>query len=196
MIWRRFLNRAIWALPIIYREFFQDEQRIIQTGKALINKIERQPRPDGEVTWMSATKVPLRDTAGKVIGIVGINRDITSRNKRRRRWPRRNDLEQRFAERTAELSRERLLLRTLIDNLPDAIYAKDTTGRKTLANPADLKNLRCKTEAEAIGKTDFDLFPPDIAEKFWADDQKVIQGKPVINREEYFLTKPAGNAGC
>jgi len=43
------------------------------------------------------------------------------------------------------LDRERLLLRTLIDNLPDSVYAKDTAGRKTLANPADLKNLvpRC-----------------------------------------------------
>jgi len=89
--------------------------------------------------------------------------------------------------RAALLSEDRLLLRTLIDNLPDGIYAKDIAGRKTLANPADLKNLRCKTEAEAIGKTDFDLFPADIAAKFSADDQNVFQGRPVINREEYFF---------
>jgi PAS domain S-box-containing protein len=84
-------------------------------------------------------------------------------------------------------SQDRLLLRTLIDNLPDCIYAKDAAGRKTMANPADLKNLRCKTEAEAIGKNDFDLFSREIAEKFWLDDQKVLQGHPVINREEYFI---------
>lgn len=90
-------------------------------------------------------------------------------------------------KRAAELSRERLLLRTLIDNLPDCIYSKDSNGRKTLANPADLLNMRCKTEAEAIGKNDFDFFPREVAEKFWADDQKVIQGQPVINREEYFI---------
>ena len=87
------------------------------------------------------------------------------------------------------LAQERSLLRTLINNLPDSIYAKDTAGRKILANPADLKNLRCKTEAEAIGKTDFDLFPKEIAEKFYADDMKVIQGQPVIDREEYFLNE-------
>ena len=96
-----------------------------------------------------------------------------------------DELEKRVAERTAELSQERRLLRTLIDNLPDGIYAKDATGRKIMANPADLKNLRCKTEAEAIGKSDFDVFPKDVAEKFWADDQKVIHGEPVINREEW-----------
>jgi PAS domain S-box-containing protein len=86
-----------------------------------------------------------------------------------------------------ELARERDLLRMIIDNLPDCIYAKDIAGRKILANPPDLKNLRCNAEAEAIGKSDFDFFPRETAEKFWADDQKVIQGQPVINREEYFL---------
>src|SRR5438105_515694 len=95
----------------------------------------------------------------------------------------RQELEQKIAA----LSQERLTLRTLIDHLPDAIYAKDTAGRKTLANAADLKNLRCKTEADAIGKSDFDLFPSEIAQKFFADDQAVIAGQPVINREEYFL---------
>jgi PAS domain S-box-containing protein len=92
-----------------------------------------------------------------------------------------------LAAKNDELARERLLLRALIDKLPDAVYIKDTAGRKTLVNPADLINLRCQTEAEAIGKSDFDLFPKDIAEKFWADDLKVIAGHPVINREEYLF---------
>ncbi|HTX21578.1 MAG TPA: PAS domain S-box protein [Candidatus Aquilonibacter sp.] len=85
------------------------------------------------------------------------------------------------------LARERALLRTLIDNLPDCIYAKDSNGRKILANPADLKNLHCQTEAEAIGKTDFEFFPKAEAEKFYADDQKVIRGESIINREEFLL---------
>jgi PAS domain S-box-containing protein len=134
------------------------------------------------------SKLPLRDQDGKIVGLVGINRNITERKQAEEALRQSHDeLEKRVAERTAELSRERLLLRTLIDNLPDCIYAKDTSGRKTMANPADLKNLRCKTEAEAIGKSDFDLFPKDIAEQFWAADQKVLQGEPVINREEHFF---------
>ena len=99
----------------------------------------------------------------------------------------RGNLGNRIVERTAQLSQEHLLLRTLVDNLPDAIYAKDAAGRKTMANPADLKNLRCKTEAEAIGKSDADFFPPEVAKKFYDDDQKVMHGEPVINREEYFF---------
>jgi PAS domain S-box-containing protein len=169
-------------------EFRRDDQRVIQTGEPLLGKTERVTKPNGEITWSSVTKVPLRDKEGKIVGLVGISRDITDQKQAEEALRQsHNELEKRVAERTAEFARERLLLRTLVDNLPDGIYAKDTTGRKILANPADLKNLRCKTEAEAIGKTDFDFYSHDIAEKFWADDKKVIQGEPVIDREEYFL---------
>jgi PAS domain S-box-containing protein len=152
------------------KEFYEDEQKIIKSGEPLINKIEKQTRPNGEIIWASVTKVPLRNSEGKVFGLVGISRDITE-------WKQAEEA----------LARERLLLRTLIDNLPDGIYAKDTACRKTLVNPADLKNLCCKSEAEALGKSDFDFYPRNLAEKFYADDQKVLQGQPVINREEYVL---------
>jgi two-component system sensor kinase FixL len=151
-------------------EYLADEQRIMRTGEPLLNKVEKQILPGGHVAWTSTTKVAVRDQEGKIVGMVGVSRDIT-------------------ALKTAEdaLVRERLVLRAIIDNIPDCIYAKDMAGRKTLANPADLVNLRCKTEAEAVGKSDFDLFPKDIAEKFWADDEKVLAGEPVINREEFYL---------
>jgi PAS domain S-box-containing protein len=175
--------------PDIAEKFWAADQKVIQ-GQPVIDQEEYFLNDEGEKRWLLTSKLPLRDQNGKITGLVGISRDITDRKQAEEDLRRAYDeLEKRVAERTAEISQERLLLRTLIDNLPDAIYAKDAAGRKILANPADLKNLRCKTEAEAIGKTDFDLFPQDIAEKFHADDQKVIQGQPVINREEYFLNE-------
>lgn len=83
---------------------------------------------------------------------------------------------------------ERNLLRTLIDNLPDAIYVKDNACRKTIANLADVHNIGLQSEAEVLGKDDFAVYPKEIAEGFFADDQSVIQtGIPVLNREEYLL---------
>jgi PAS domain S-box-containing protein len=169
-------------------QYYADEQTLMKSGQPL-NTEESVVIPlTCDKRWLQTTKVPLRDKQGAVVGLIGINRDVTERRRAEEALRRAHDeLEKRVAERTAEISQERLILRTLIDNLPDCIYAKDAAGRKILANPADLKNLRCKTEAEAIGKSDFDLFPKDIAEQFWADDQKVIHGEPVINREEHFF---------
>ena len=87
-----------------------------------------------------------------------------------------------------ELQTERLLLRTVIDNIPDSIYCKDIDGRKTLANPTELKLLGAKSAGEVLGKTDFDFYPEEIAAGFFADDQLVIKKRePVLNREEYLL---------
>jgi PAS domain S-box-containing protein len=162
-------------------QYFADEKGVMRSGQTL-NTIESTIERDArEVRWVQTTKVARHDGNGNIIGLIGIGRDITELKRAKEAS---ND---ELQKRTVELSRERLLLRTLIDNLPDSIYAKDITGRKTLANQADLKNMRCKTESEALGKNDFELFPREVAEKFWADDQKVIRGYPVINREEYFL---------
>jgi PAS domain S-box-containing protein len=172
----------------IAEKFFADEQALMQSGQMLDCVESVVDKTTGKLRWLQTTKITRRDGSGKVIGLIGISRDITVQKRAEEALRQsRDELEQQVAERTAQLSQERLLLRTLIDNLPDSVYAKDTAGRKTLANPADLKNLRCKTEAEAIGKSDFDLFPKDIAEKFWADDVKVIRGEPITNREEFFF---------
>ena len=60
---------------------YRDEQEIIKTGKPLIGKIEKDIRPNGWSRWVSTTKVPILDEKGKVIGIVGISRDITQYEK-------------------------------------------------------------------------------------------------------------------
>jgi len=57
----------------------RDEQQIIRTGKPLVNVEEKETRADGDVRWISTTKLPLRDRHGKIVGTFGISRDITER---------------------------------------------------------------------------------------------------------------------
>jgi PAS domain S-box-containing protein len=58
---------------------FEDEKQIIATGEPLIDKEEKEIWPGGLTTWVSTTKMPLRNQSGEIIGIMGISRDITDR---------------------------------------------------------------------------------------------------------------------
>jgi PAS domain S-box-containing protein len=82
------------------------------------------------------------------------------------------------------LAHERTLLRTMIDLIPAFIYAKDVGSRFIAMNAALARNMGT-VAADAIGKSDFDFFPPELAKKFYADEQVLIKsGTAIIDLEE------------
>ncbi len=89
-----------------------------------------------------------------------------------------------------ELIRERNLLRTLIDHIPDYIYVKDTESRFLVNNRANVNLMGAQSIEETIGKTAFDYFPPEIAEKYHADDRALLRsGHALIDQEEPIIGK-------
>jgi len=62
-------------------QFFEEEQALLRSGTAIVNRETRVVTVAGGETWLLTTKVLLRGQAGELIGIVGINRDITTRKK-------------------------------------------------------------------------------------------------------------------
>ncbi len=158
----------------IAEQLFKDDLEVLK-GHSQINREEKLVNAKGAVFWTITTKVPRRDAAGNIIGLIGGGHDITKQK-----------------EAELKLTAERNLLRTVIDNLPDCIYAKDREARKVMANLGDVKNMGRMTDAEVLGKTDFELFPHDIAAAFFADDEAVMKtGEPVVNREEK-VVRPDG----
>ena len=79
---------------------------------------------------------------------------------------------------------------SLVENLPQFIYRKDDQGRFTFANRR-FCTLLGRTLSEIKGHTDFDFFPSDLAQKYQADDQRVLMtGKLFETVEEH--TPPGG----
>ncbi len=86
---------------------------------------------------------------------------------------------------------ELLLLRTLIDHLPNSIFVIDKNYRKTIFNDLHLKrvNSNLKDEdklsySDLLGKTNWDVYPKELADDYFIEDKKVIEdGYTVINRE-------------
>lgn len=89
-----------------------------------------------------------------------------------------------------ELRNSEALYQSLVQSLPQNIYRKDCAGRVTFGNRHYCETLKLPLE-KLLGKTDFDLFPVELARKYTLDDQRVLKGQPFEAVEEHHL--PDGN---
>lgn len=86
------------------------------------------------------------------------------------------------------LENERRLIRTVIDNIPDQIFAHDLDCHFILNNLSDARVMGVSNPAELLGKSDMDFYPPELASRFQKDDRQVmdtnqplsIHGEPSI----------------
>jgi PAS domain S-box-containing protein len=145
-----------------------------QIGKAIAGKSPslrqefRYRCRTGDYLWVEAETRLLYDRSGIFEGAVFGIRDITGRR-----------------EAEAAFVRERNLLRTVIDHLPAAIYVKGLDYRKTLVNRTDCETMGLAAEADGVGTTDEEVYPPELAAAFHRDDREVMErGTPVLEKEE------------
>lgn len=77
------------------------------------------------------------------------------------------------------------ILRLLMDTIPDRIYVKDLDSRFVRNNAAHARALGANSPEECVGKSDFDFFSREHAERAFADEQEIIRtGKPIISQIE------------
>lgn len=89
-----------------------------------------------------------------------------------------------------------LVFRTLVDIMPDRIYAKDIHSRFIFANKAVAYYMGKGSPEEMIGKTDFDFYPQEIASQYFAVEQALIHsGQPLIACEQLVPDLSTGEPG-
>jgi len=132
----------------------------------------------GDYIWVYARGQAVWDEEGLPTRMVGSSSDITELKK---------------AE--ARLEEERTLLRTIIDNIPDFIYAKDREGRFVVAGSAIARFFGLESPAELLGKTIGDLLPEQDAADYMAEDRGIVDSRePVLNVEENVVDRSTGKA--
>jgi sigma-B regulation protein RsbU (phosphoserine phosphatase) len=142
--------------------------RLMQENDVLAGFESQVYRKDRSVIWISENCRAIRDSKGRLLYYEGTVEDTT---------------QQRLAE--EKLRHSETLYHSLVETLPQNIFRKNLQYRFTFANQQFCRTLGRPLE-EIVGKTDFDFFPAELAEKYQHDDRRVLEtGEPYETVEEH-----------
>jgi sigma-B regulation protein RsbU (phosphoserine phosphatase) len=141
-----------------------NDRKVLETG-APVEFEEVVTHDEGPHTYLSC-KFPLRDSAGVVCAVGGISTEITERVR----------AEQALRDSEA-------LYHSLVDNLPVCIIRKDRASRFTFANRSFCNDVGLPLE-QIVGRSDVDLYPPEMAGKYQRDDRQVMESGEVLEDVE------------
>ncbi len=147
-------------------QFVAEDQNVIQTGEPLIDKEEETiDHASGLVSWQLVGKVPLRDSQGKIIGLVGVGRDITERK--------------RIEE---QVLREKVRFQQLFENSPIGIAMLDDHDCIQSTNPA-FQAIFQYSAAEVVGCPIKDVIVPDTRREEAAQLSSEVLNGVAVHRE-------------
>ena len=165
--------RVLHASEASHRDFHLAGEPVLRVGD-VFRSVYPMRRKDGTLFETEICVNPLEEGLGWQNGVVSVIRDITERDVAQKAT---RDL---FAR-----------LEQLVERLPDAVYVKDLEHRFVLINDAAAALIGTDRRS-AIGKTDYDFFPKEVADAFLARDTQVLSDRSVITFEER-LADPKGN---
>jgi diguanylate cyclase (GGDEF)-like protein/PAS domain S-box-containing protein len=135
-------------------------------------------RKDGSSLWVNRTVSLVKDASGTPIYFIRMIEDISERKR---------------ADET--IANERALLRAVVDAVPERIYVKDREGRFLLQNAANVRAHGAASHEELLGKTVYDIFPRDVAQRVEAEDRGLIEsGKQLMDRERVSTDAAGGRS--
>ncbi len=134
-------------------------------------------RKNGELYPENLTITSVKGEGGQVINYVCVFTDMTEQKRAR------DDLK----ESHQRLEQQSSLTEMILDTLPVMVFVKDEDGRYLVMNEAAATFVG-HDKHEVVGRSDFDLYPADMAARMRQDDIKALAAKKVTGREEKHLT--------
>ena len=172
---------SLYAAPTSWVESIHPDDRERISQRVMTSQVSgkydeeyRILRPDGSIRWIHDRAFPITDDTGAIYRIAGIAEDITERKL--------------IENALGELQRQQ---RALLDNIPDIAWLKDKEGGYIAVNDAYVKASGISHE-EYSGKTAFDIWPRELAERYVAGDKFVMESRQRKRFEEPFVDV-AGN---
>jgi len=142
-------------------------QDIVNHPERYASNISENILRDGGRVWMAWTNKPVLDEEGQVLEILAVGSDITERKR---------------AEEA--LSLRESYLSAILENQPGLVWLKDREGRFLAVNRAFALSCGMERPEEVLGKTDLDIWPGELAEKYRNDDKAVLtKGAPIAVEE-------------
>jgi PAS domain S-box-containing protein len=145
------------------RPAYEDEQKIIRTGKAIIDLEEKEVMEDGRISWVNTTKMPLKNSSGEIVGTFGISKSIS----------RIKNMELEARELTKTIEGNRKLLIDILNKVPAKIFLKDENGVFVVVNDA-VASVYHKTAEQIIGTSDYDNHPDEDVDGWRAQELEII----------------------
>ena len=156
-------------------KYRRDDLRVLETG-ALFEDVEEIATADGQRLFIHVLKAPIRDAAGRIVGLQGAFWDVTDRK---------------LAE--ERLKEAHAFLDSIVDNVPIMLFVKDVEQLRFVRFNRAGEDLLGLGRGELLGKSDRDLFPPDEAEAFIRKDREVLAARTMVEvAEEVIQTRHHG----
>ncbi len=150
--------------PELAQKYTVDDNAVLESGEPLIAREEPIIDRKGNPMWIATTKVPVRDAAGRVAGLVCVSRDISRRKK---------------AEQ--EMLELQNFLFSIIENIPNMLFVKDAEQLRFVRFNHAGELLLGYPREDLIGKNDYDMFPKDEADFFIAKDRAVLNERKMLD---------------
>ncbi|HZQ10849.1 MAG TPA: GAF domain-containing protein, partial [Anaerolineae bacterium] len=164
------------------RRFLEDEKRVMETGKPILNQIESSLAADGTPRYFSMSRLPWRDQNGNIMGTIGLAHDVTEQVL----------TERRLQSEVSDRMQAENFLDSILENLPTMLFVKEATELRFVRWNRAGEEIVGRSRNEFIGKNDYDFFPPDEANFFVAKDREALDARHAIDIAEEPLKTASG----